>query len=126
MAAAVIRTCRSALQRYCFLFICIVLFYMNIISPHLFLRTFLQMYHRRYLITDAHMRSSIIIKMDESTDYFLCMVYTMERLSWINSFALDDTVYTFCYGVVRWLVILGYIFIATLLHSTVRMMYQSF
>ena len=95
------------------------------------------MYHRRYFITDTHVRSAVIIEMYEPSDYFPCMFDTMIRLAGIDLLRLDDSVYPFSHSVVRRLVVLGHtdtdmvllknrhIIVTTILHSTVGVMDQT-
>ena len=96
------------------------------------------MHHCRYLVTDAHVRSAVVIEMNESTDYVPCMLQTIEGLSGIDGFGLDYTIGTFCDGIVCRVVIFShayldfmclehpYIVVTTILHTTVRVMYKAF
>ena len=56
MATAIIRPCRSALQRYIIVSISVHLFRINLGFPHFFLRSPFRMNHCRNLVTDTHVR----------------------------------------------------------------------
>ena len=95
------------------------------------------MRHGGYLVSDAHMRSAVVIEMYVTPDYIPCVFYAIKVPLPVDAFHFDNAVYTFGNRIVRRLVILchadgnamrlekRHILVATILHSTVGVVYQS-
>ena len=94
------------------------------------------MYYCRYLVTETHVRSPIVVEMYEPTDDIPGMFNVTERLSRIYFLRFDNAVDTFRHGIVRRFVVFGHadadmvfleyghIIVTAVLHSTVGVMYQ--
>ena len=111
MVAAIIRPRCSARQRYSIIFIVVHVFSIIFLLPHLFLWSCLRMHYCRYLVTDAHVRSAVVVEMNESSDYIPCMLQAVESLSRIDGFRLDYTICTLCDGIVCRVVIFSHAYL---------------
>ena len=84
-----------------------------------------------YLVSDTHVRSSVVVEMNESSDYIPCMLQAIESLPRVDGFGLDYTIGTLCDGIVCRVVIFRhtyldsmclerlYIVVTTVLYTTV-------
>ena len=107
LAYALARTVCSAWQRYDIIFILGLFFRINFVFPHLFLLSLLQMHHCGHLVADAHVRTAVVIEMDESFNNTIGVLKGVETLP-IDTFHLYFPIDRLCDGVVRWLVVLGH------------------
>ena len=111
MVAAIIRPRCSAWQRYLIISIAVYLFSIIFLLPHLFLWPCLIMHHCRYLVADTHVRSAVVVEMNEPSDYIPCMLQAVESLSRVDGFRLDNTIGTLCDGVVCRVVIFSHAYL---------------
>ena len=107
LAYAFARTCRSAWQRYCFIFILCLFFRINFVFPHLFLLPLLQMRHCGHLVADAHVRTSVVIEVDEAFDDTVGVLKAVEALP-VDTFHLYFPIDRLCDGIVCWFVVLSH------------------
>ena len=133
LAYAFARTCRSARQRYGIISIVRLFFRIFFLFPHLFLLSLLQMYHRRYLVTYAHMWSAVVVEVQVTRNEVLGILIRRQPLLAVDALYLYNTVDTLCDGIVRRFVVLrhgyadivglkqGYICVAAVLYSTIGM-----
>ena len=108
LAYAFTQTVCLARPRYRLFFIFSLMFVINFVFPHLPLFALLPVDLRWRLVTDAHMRTRVVIEMDETGYGLLCLLKRLELLLWIDIFCLYYTIATFRYRVVRGLVVLGH------------------
>ena len=132
LAYAFARTVCLARPRYILFFIFSLMFTVNFIFPHLSLFALLLMDLSGCLVTDAHVRTTVVIEMDETRYRIPCLLKRWELLLWIDIFCLYYTIDTLRYRVVRGLVVLGHgdgdavflqhghVCVATVLHTPVR------
>ena len=138
MVAAFIRPRRSARQRYVIISIVVHLFRIILLLPHLFLFPGLHVGYCRYLVSDAHVRTVVVVEVYEPSYDVPCVPDAVERLPGVDGFSLDDTIGALCDGVVRRVIVFGHtdsdvmafkytdIVVTAVLHSTVRVVYKSF
>ena len=94
MAAAVIRPCCSAWQRYAIVLILVHPLRIISLLPHLFLWPILEMYHRRYLVSDTHVWPVVIVEVYEPSDDVPGMFQIVEGFSGIYYFGFYNSIRT--------------------------------
>ena len=82
------------------------MFTVNFIFPHLSLFALLPVDLRWCLVTDAHMRTGVVIEMDETGYGLMCLLERWELLLWMDILCLYYTISTLRYRIVRRLVVL--------------------
>ena len=125
-----------AWQRLWIVSIPAILLWINFILPHSFLCALLEVDDLWNLVSNAHVRSAIVVEVNVSLDHLVGMLKGIEASS-IDTFYLYFTINTFRNGVVCRVVILGhrngyfivlkflYVGIATVLYATIGMMNKS-
>ena len=92
LAYAFTQTVCLARPRYRLFFIFSLMFVINFVFPHLPLFALLPVDLRWCLVTDAHMRTGVVIEMDETGYGLLCQLERWELLLWIDIFCLYYTI----------------------------------
>ena len=134
LAYAFAQTVCLARPRYRLFFIFSLMFIVNFVFPHPPLFALLPMHLLWRLVTDAHVRTTAVIEMDETGYGILCLPERGELLLWIDILCLYYTIDPLRYRVVRRLVVLGHgdrdtvlfqhshVGVTAVLHTPVRVM----
>ena len=133
LAYAFAQTVCSATQRYVLKFIIRTLLAINLISPHLFLLSMLQMRFRWCLVANAHVRTLAVVELYETRNESPCIFKGRRLFPRIDALCLQYAIYTLCNGIVRRLIVLchgdcnavafqhGHICITAILDTTIGM-----
>ena len=76
--------------------------------PHPFLCSLFLVYHSRHLISDAHVRTEVVVEMDVTTYYIAGMFHALKMFLAVDLFLLDDSVHPLGNGIVRRTVVFGH------------------
>lgn len=63
---------------------------------------------RRDLVANASMRSLLIVELDKLSNTLLCILDALEAMFSVDDLRLQNTIHTFCYGIVRRLIVLSH------------------
>ena len=106
MVAAIIRPRCSAWQRYAIVLILVHPLRIIFLPPHLFLRSILEMYHCRYLVSDTHVRPIVIVEVYEPSDDVPGMFQIVEGFSGIYDFGFYNSIRTLRNSIIGRVIIL--------------------
>ena len=99
LAYAFARTGCSAVQRYDIISIFCPFFSINFVFPHFFLLALFHMCYCGHLVSDAHVRSAVVIEMDEAFYNPVGVLEGVEARA-VDTFHLNYTIGALCDGVV--------------------------